>query len=315
MRLTSLKAVPMAALMLAAGTTLHAANADADLYIDGGTLAHWFSEQLSNASAFSAAGSLPRPGVVHDLLGVEVGLSGAVTSTPLDVDGFHGLPLTRYDGTTVDLPSRLLMPVPVFHVKVGVPGGFDVGLRFGSANSNENTNDAKSEFKNRVVGVEVRRRLLGGGLTGVALPDVALAVSYDRSTGKVDRTEVYNGPLSGGGSLNATTRWKSDWNTSALALRATASKTLLMFTPYLGVGYAKYMGDTDTSINIAGTVSDPAPTAIDQTSTAKAKPRSGEAQVTGGVEIAFFPLVHLNLGGVVGQKDWGANVGLVVGFR
>jgi hypothetical protein len=37
--------------------------------------------------------------------------------------------------------------------------------------------------------------------------------------------------------------------------------------------------------------------------------------VTGGVEIAFFPLVHLNVGGVVGQKDWGANVGLVVGFR
>ncbi|HNF60039.1 MAG TPA: hypothetical protein PLN89_10725, partial [Elusimicrobiota bacterium] len=67
--MTSFKAVPLAAMLLAAGTTLHAANAGSDLFIDAGTLAHWFSEQLSNASVFSAAGSLPRPGAVHDLLG------------------------------------------------------------------------------------------------------------------------------------------------------------------------------------------------------------------------------------------------------
>lgn len=290
---------------------------DTDLAVDAATLSRWFSEQLSNASVFSAAGSLPRPGAVHSVLGVEVGLSGAVTSTKLDIDGFNGLPLLRYDGSTVDIDSRLAVPVPTVHAKVGLPGGFDAGFRFGTLNFEETTNDAKTEFKNRVVGLEVRRRLLGGGLTGVALPDVAIGLSYDRSTGKVDRTENYNGPLAGGGSLVAATRWKSDWDTAALVGRVTVSKNFVVVTPYAGLGFAKYLGDTDTAITIVGTATEPGPvtTNIDQTTTAREEPKSGEALFSAGVEIAVFPLVHVHLGGVASADNWAANVGLVANFR
>ena len=55
----------------------------ADVTSDAAALSRWFSEELANATAFNAAASPQLPGDVHSLLGVELGVYLAVSSSKL----------------------------------------------------------------------------------------------------------------------------------------------------------------------------------------------------------------------------------------
>jgi hypothetical protein len=162
-----------------------------------------------------------------------------VSSFELDVARYRALPLSALDnrGGEVNLPDRVPVPSALAHAKVGLLGGFDLGVKAGALNFKDETGDAETEYDSVVYGAELRKKLLGGGLTGAALPDVALSLSYDAASGEATRKERYNGALRSGGTLAADTVWKTEWNVSALTARAVASKTLLMITPYAGVGY------------------------------------------------------------------------------
>ncbi len=311
MKMRTVGLLGIVSVMLGVGPLQAAVNDD--LRNDAASIAGWFSEEIADITAFSAGGSLQGPADVRGLLGVEGGLSLGLTSTKLGVDQFHSLPFTRLNGAVTDIPASVITPLALIHAKVGLPGGFDLGLKFGGLNNKETEGDSESEYENHVLGVEARKRLLGGGLTGVALPDLALSVGYDQASGEVTRTERYNALITGGSTLNAATTWKSEWDTGAVTARVVASKTVLIVTPYVGVGYTKLMGDATTTVSIVG--ADSLAGAINETAQVKKKAEDDFVQLTGGAELTIFPLVKLNLGGLYAKDRWAATLGFRASFR
>ncbi len=280
----------------------------ADVGADAKELAKWFSQEVAHATAFNAAANPQLPGEVHSLLGVEVGLSAGVSSTKVDKDGFNNLPLTELDTDGFDMPSDLMVGMPIVHGKVGLLWDLDLGLKFGRLSWDDTHKDAKSEIENTVWGVEIRRRLMGEGATGVVLPDVALSLAYDQSSGDVTRTEHYND-----GSLDANTTLKSEWQTGAVTARVVASKQLLIFTPYIGAGYSRLMGDADTTMDVNEAGSSIGVGNVSSKSSAKAD--DDVLHFLGGVEFTFFPMLKINLGGLYADEDWAATAGLRFTFR
>ncbi len=283
-----------------------------DIQTDSQELAKWFSKEVAHATAFNAAANPQIPADVHNILGVELGLSAGVSSTKVDIDGFNHLPLNELDQSRFDMPSDVVMAMPIVHGKVGLPFDLDVGLKYGHLSYDNTNNDAKSEVTNSVFGVEIRRRLMGEGATGVVLPDVALSLAYDQANGDVKRTERYSGPVTGG-TLDASTTMKSEWQTGAVTARVVASKQLIIFTPYIGAGYSRLMGDVDTTMDVVGTASPGG--AVNVSSKGSAKADDDVLQFLGGCEFTFFPLVKFNIGGLYADKDWAATAGFRFSFR
>jgi hypothetical protein len=293
---------------------LHATVAD-EIRSDSRQTAQWISRETADMMAFSAASQPLLPGAVLDILGVQAGVSAGLASFELDVARYRALPLSALDnrGGEVNLPDRVPVPSALAHAKVGLLGGFDLGVKAGALNFKDETGDAETEYDSVVYGAELRKKLLGGGLTGAALPDVALSLSYDAASGEATRKERYNGALRSGGTLAADTVWKTEWNVSALTARAVASKTLLMITPYAGVGYTTHMGDAETSVSTRGTASPGG--AVDETATASADADDAYVQALAGVELGILPLLRLNAGCLWSPDAWTAAVGLRLQFR
>ncbi|MBK8575673.1 MAG: hypothetical protein IPN90_08350 [Elusimicrobia bacterium] len=279
---------------------------------DSEVLAKWFSGEVAHATAFNAAANPQIPADVHNLLGVEVGLSAGMSSTNVDTDGFNNLPLTELDQSGFDMPSDVVMAMPIVHAKVGLPFDLDLGVKYGHLKYDDTNKDAKSEVENAVFGVEIRRRLMGEGATGVVLPDVALSLAYDQANGDVKRTEHYVGPVTGG-TLDASTTMKSEWQTGAVTARVVASKQLLIFTPYIGAGYSRLMGDAETTVDVVETGSSVGVGSVSSKGSAKAD--DDILQFLGGCEFTFFPLFKINVGGLYADKDWAATAGVRFSFR
>jgi hypothetical protein len=285
-----------------------------DLATDSEQTLKWFGTEIGDLMAFQAASTHFLPGDTIGFPGAEVGIAGSVSAKKLDVDGFRGLSFDTLDnkGSQIDLPTTIAAPLGVIHAKVGLPGGWDVGLKTGSASLDSTDGNAKFEFDNKVFGVEIRKRVLGGGLTGVALPDLAVSVGYDRASGDIMRTEQYNGDVLSGGTLQANTTWKSEWDVAAVTARAVVSKKIIFFTPFAGLGLTRTMGETEGSVdvNVTGGTSGLVSTSVK----GKVKTEETISHVVVGAELSPFPFARLNVSGLFAQEHWSASVGLRVQF-
>ena len=61
--------------------------------------------------------------------------------------------------------SRLPFPMVMGHAKIGLPFGFDAGIRFGGIpKTDENSGlTPKSSIKNKVVGLDLRKKIIDEG--------------------------------------------------------------------------------------------------------------------------------------------------------
>lgn len=280
---------------------------------DSQVFGKWFGQEIGHITAVNAVAGPVMPGEVHSLLGVEVGLSAVASSSKVDLDSYKNLPWTELQPEGFDMPADIMMAMPMVHAKVGLPFSLDLGVKYGHIGYNNTDNGATSDVKNSVFGVEVRRRLMGEGVTGAVIPDVALSLAYDQANGDLSRTERYDTLLEGGGTLNADTTVKSEWKTGGVTARVVASKQILILTPYLGVGYSRLFGNTDTTINVVGASTTRGNVNVSEKSSVNA---DGDlTQLVGGVEFTFFPMMQVNLGGLYAKDDWSATLGLRFTFR
>lgn len=280
---------------------------------DSQVFGKWFGQEIGHITAVNAVAGPVMPGEVHSLLGVEVGLSAVASSSKVDLDSYKNLPWTELQPEGFDMPADIMMAMPMVHAKVGLPFSLDLGVKYGHIGYNNTDNGATSDVKNSVFGVEVRRRLMGEGVTGAVIPDVALSLAYDQANGDLSRTERYDTLLEGGGTLNADTTVKSEWKTGGVTARVVASKQILILTPYLGVGYSRLFGNTDTTINVVGASTTRGNVNVSEKSSVNA---DGDlTQLVGGVEFTFFPMMKVNLGGLYAKDDWSATLGLRFTFR
>jgi hypothetical protein len=287
----------------------------ADLASDSLQIGQWFSKEVGNLLAFQASSTHFLPGDTVGFPGVEVGVAGGVSAEKLDVNGFRGLSLSELNnkGSLINMPASIPAPAGVLHAKVGLPGGWDVGVKGGGASFNVNSGDSKTKFKNNIFGAEIRKRLLGGGLSGAVLPDLSVSLGYDWAKGSLTRTEGYNGALLGGGTLDANTTMKSDWKVGAVTARAVVSKKFLIITPFAGVGVSRLGGTTNTTVGIDGTET-PGPVNVNQSVTGSAKNNKTIGHALGGLELSPLPFCNIGVGGLIAKDFWAASLDLRVQF-
>jgi len=186
-------------------------------------------------------------------------------------------------------------------------------VKGGGASFNVNSGDSKTKFKNDIYGAEIRKRLLGGGLSGAVLPDLSVSLGYDWAKGSLTRTEGYNGALLGGGTLDANTTMKSDWKVGAVTARAVVSKKFLIITPFAGVGVSRLGGTTNTTVGIDGTET-PGPVNVNQSVTGSAKNNKTIGHALGGLELSPLPFCNIGVGGLIAKDFWAASLDLRVQF-
>jgi hypothetical protein len=284
-----------------------------DIQSDSTRMAQWFSQEFGDAMAFNTSVGPLIPGNVPSTLGFVVGGAGGVSLTKLDLDTFRGLPLLRLDnkGDEIALPDDLPVPSVLGHGKVGLPWGLDVGVKSGGFSFDKKVKDSSLDISNRVVGIEVRKKIIGGAV----FPFVSASLAFDSANGEITRKETYNGAITGG-TLNASTELKTKWDVGATTARVLASKKILIITPFVGVGVTKLRGKTDTTItNTGAAVVSGVPVTVSHTTVGSAD--SDETLTHGllGMEISLFPFVRLHLAGLVAKENRAASIGLRVQFR
>lgn len=283
---------------------------------DGAQVTQWVGEQLSTAWSQASVGGPLVSAEVHSLLGVEVGVTGLVSSTKLDVGGFRALSFTALNNKseTIDLPDSLPLPLGFVHAKVGLPLGVDVGAKYGYTDFSVTKEESKFSGRTTLWGVEVRKVLLGGGLSGAVMPQVSASVGYDRVTGNLTRSEPYNALLLDGITiLNSDTEAQADYSLSAVTARVLVSKKFLFITPFAGAGYSRFFGDTHTSYSVNGQLNPGGNVSV--ASASLTHPDQGSAHGLAGLEVSPFPFLSLQAGYLFGKDHWAGQFGLKASFR
>jgi len=306
------------------------AQVNAQLSADSGLVSGWMSDQLKYAVPFNSTSGNVVPSQLK-IFGIEFGAEGVVSGTKLDTSALHGLNTSLVDAKSIDTFSRLPMPMALGHAKIGLPFGLDAGVRFGGIpKTTQDSGNTHSVVKNKVVGIDLRKKIIEEGMTKPF--GLTLGLSYTHADGSVDIANTYD-------SLHATvddnngnphdvsisdgrTTEHADWKTNSVGLQAIIDKKILFITPYLGASVNRNSGHVNNSIVTSGTpvvdgTTDTDPNdALLGTGSSRANANKWDVRALAGVEFSILPFLRLGLQGeYAGSKNEAAALGLRFQFR
>lgn len=286
-------------------------------------LTQWFSDQESLGLPFVSGGGQTMPAsVCGTLFGV---IPGFEVGANLSIFGWQTKKISDLKVIDNDYVNKNLvalgMITPVIHAKLGLPLGFDLGVKYGKISNipiPALPSGMDVKFDTTLMGFEVRKRILGGGVAGLLLPDLCLSAGYSLYSGSVTVSYPFTTNYSGMDVKfdNATfgVNWK---DMSCISLGAMLSKNLIFITPFLGVQYNIYGGKVTTDISANGTLTvSPLPVQsfnvpVSKTSDAASQ---SELRLLGGAELDIF-FLKIHLGGEYSMAGkYAANAGLRLQF-
>jgi hypothetical protein len=233
-----------------------------DIAYDYGLISGWASQELSEGLAYSAVGGANRPADVHGIGSFEIGLGINGDVWNVDTGKLRALPTRTIKTASIDYKGTVGVPGILVQGKIGLPWDIDLGLKYGGFSFKLDEGKSSVNANNTVYGFEFRRQFFGKGITGVAIPAVALSLTYDIASGKIDSSQAYTettsetySGISYTQAVDSTTKGEIKWSTQSLGAKAIVSKNFLFITPYLGIGLNKNYGSVDTSITTSGTLS------------------------------------------------------------
>jgi hypothetical protein len=290
-------------------------------------LSGWMVDQLKYAVPFNSTSGNVVPSQLK-IFGIEAGVEGVVSSTKIDNNALHNLPTSLVDTHSIDTFSRFPMPMILAHAKLGLPFGFDGGVRVGGIpKQNINHGNNKGSIKNKVFGIDIRKKIIDEGVTRPF--GLTLGLSFTHADGSFDMSAPFNSiqtPLQGGytGTLsNGIVTNHSDWKTNSVGAQVLLDKQILFITPYIGVSSTHNSGTLNNAISSAGdaVVSDslgnPVGTqAVTAVGASSVKPNKWDNRALVGVEFSFLPFLKMGIGGeYAGSKNIAGSVGLRFQFR
>jgi hypothetical protein len=303
---------------------------NARLTTDSDLISGWMTNQLKYVIPFNSTAGNVVPNQIK-LFGFEVGAEGVVSGTKLDTGGLHNLPTELVDSKSIDTFSRLPFPLVLGHAKIGLPFGFDAGIRFGGIpKTDENSGNSRGSIKNKVIGLDLRKKIIDeGALKPFGL---TLGLNYTHADGSLDITNTYdsvqttvddnNGNPHTVAVNDGMTTEHSDWKTNSIGLQAILDKQILFITPYIGASLNRNSGHVNNSMTTTGTPivdgstdADPAD-ALSAMGTSTDYVNKWDARALLGIEFSILPFVKLGLQGeYAGTKNEAAALGLRVQFH
>jgi len=294
---------------------------------DSTLISGWMTSNLKNVIPFNSTSGNVVPSQLK-IFGFEVGAEGVVSDTKMDVDGLHSLPTTLVDTHSIDMFSRLPFPMVLGHAKIGLPFGFDAGIRVGGIpKTTENSGSRTGSIQNKVVGLDLRKKIIEEGM---AKPfGLTMGLNYTHADGSLDLNNTYNS-LTYTDSQNNTaqisngmTNEHADWKTDSIGLQAILDKQILFITPYVGVSVNRNTGNINNSITTTGTPeitpsggSETTGSLLSATGSSTDPANKWDTRALLGVEFTFLPFMKLGIGGEYGgSKNVAGDIGLRIQFR
>jgi hypothetical protein len=285
---------------------------------DARLITGWVGDQFKHAAPFNSTAGNVVPSQIK-LLGFEVGAEAVVSTTKMDTDGLHRLGTNLVDTNQIDTFNRLPFPMILGHAKIGLPFGFDAGVRIGGLpNKSATKGDTHYDAANSVFGLDLRKSLLDEGMTRPF--GLTLGLNFTRAKGHITASTPYT--VNAGNNVTftgAVGTSRTDWDTKSVGVQLLANKQILFLNPYVGVSANKNFGKVDSSISNTGTITFNGNQSASLTGTggsSSVTPNDVDLRGLAGIEFSILPLTKLGLGVEVGsQNNLAANLGLRVQFR
>ena len=216
---------------------------------------------LVDSLAFATASQEFAPPGAKPLLGFNLGVGFGMSLNNIDKAAALAAGTGANTGAnpTVDLgllssslPSTIPVGLGSVNAHLGLPFGFDLGLRY----DNLNTGLGANQIDLTGYSADIRHNLLTEGL--ITPVTIAIGATYSRLYGNVHaQSDDYTfNTTYGGVPLAGTTHSTLDVDTdiNAYSLRATVSRSLIFVTPYLGASADAYSGGTKVTAAQVGHV-------------------------------------------------------------
>ena len=214
-----------------------------------------FSESLVKSLPFNAAIGLNWSdayiGKVFPSLPPHFGIGVSAGMTSMKIDAFTDL-LDVFDaGALGNLGNLSFMPIPAYAAEARVGGlflPFDLGLKFGMLPENSLLGDVKTSYT--LLGASLRiaplELLLGGNPLLLVLPNISVGVGMNYLKGGISDIAIGKAVTFGFSANNqnytlelSQPKLGLSWETTALDFTLQVSKSLLIITPYIGVGVSR----------------------------------------------------------------------------
>lgn len=290
---------------------------------DSTLISGWMTSNLKYVIPFNSTAGDVVPKQLK-IFGFEIGAEGVVSGTKMDVDGLHSLPTTLVDTHSIDMFSRLPLPMALVHAKIGLPFGLDAGIRVGGIpKESSNSGSRTSSIENKVIGFDLRKKIIE---EGVVKPfGLTLGLNFTHADGFLDLNNTYNSLTYTDGSGNTAqinngmTNEHAQWKTNSFGLQAIVDKQILFLTPYIGASVNRNSGNISNAITTTGTPTiNGVSTGDTLTATGSSIDPANKWDVRGllGIEFSILPFVRLGLGGeYAGSKNVAGDIGLRIQFR
>jgi hypothetical protein len=320
MKFQKLLAVVCATALLAS-TGANAAPIDvarSEIASDSALVSQWMSDQMKVAVPFNSTSGNVIPHQVK-IFGVELGVEGVASDSKMDVDALHNLGTQVIDTTKIDMFSRLPVPSILGQAKVGLPFGFDAGVRVGGLPATTlDKNQTHLSVNNTIWGLDLRKVLIEEGILHPFGLTLGANFTCAKGSFKVSQPYKSQAPVEGfTSSLMATGTGQTDWDTKSVGLQVLLHKTFLVVTPYVGLSANKNFGSVDTTITTSGTetisgIGNP----VDVSGSGHATPNGIDTRALAGLELSLLPFIRLGLyGEYAGTQNMAASLGLRIQFR
>jgi hypothetical protein len=307
-------------------TTAQGQQAEAQLSADSLLLSNWAVDNMRRVVAFNSTSGQVVPKQLQ-LFGFSLGVQAQVTGTEMDVTGLRNLNTSLINTQEIDMFDRMPFPAIIAHAKLGLPLGFDAGVRFGGIPEKDiNEGDTRAEIKNKIFGIDVRKSLISEGL---GTPGLTLGLSYTHSDGEFMATTPYSekgaATVAQGGNtytadLVGTGRQKLEWDTNSIGAQLVVNKKVAFINPWVGVSVNHNSGSVSNTLTTVGTVTLTGPSTVSDTltseGTASRDPHEWDTRAMAGIEFSLLPFVKLGINGeYAGNRNLAGGIGLRAQFR
>jgi len=292
---------------------------------DSTLISGWMTSNLKYVVPFNSTSGNVVPSQLK-IFGFEFGVEGVVSGTQMDVDALHQLPTTLVNTQSVNMVSRLPMPMVLGQAKIGLPFGIDAGIRVGGIPKidENNTSDGRtSSIQNKVIGLDLRKKIIDEGMMKPF--GLTLGLNYTHASGSLDLNNTYNSLTytdSQGNTASVNdgmTHEHADWDTNSVGLQAILDKKILFITPYIGASVNRNSGTINNSITTTGTPTiDGTPTSdvLTATGSSSADANKWDNRLLAGIEFTPLPFFRLGIGGeYAGSKNEAGSLSLRFQFR
>ena len=216
---------------------------------------HWLSNEVVQGLAFSAGSTFDPPNELKPWH-VQPDLSLGVGAIPLDKSKFPTIAAKQLadKNPSAMLPSIVTIPDLALHVRLGLPGRFDLTIRGADTTVPKGyrlTPGTTANGQSNSIGFGLRKHFFGS--RGDEMPLISVAANYNHVKGYFNYLSGWERmDLMGNGTLLADTKetGRLEWNVNSFGVNTVMSQTYGIFTPFVGAGWNYTTGSMSSRLEM-----------------------------------------------------------------